>query len=91
LARRNVRLLLEKDPQIEVVGECRDGREAVKAIKSLSPDLIFLDIQMPALGWMSLLFAHRSSFAFHRSCPFLHLGISLSIFPYQITICPTSY
>jgi two-component system LytT family response regulator len=55
LARRNVRLLLEKDPQIEVVGECRDGREAVKAIKSLSPDLIFLDIQMPELDGFDVL------------------------------------
>jgi len=55
LARRNVRLLLEKDPQIEIVGECRDGREAVKAIKSLSPDLIFLDIQMPELDGFDVL------------------------------------
>src|SRR5688572_8835260 len=49
LARRNLRVLLEKDPQIEIVDECRNGREAVKAINSLSPDLIFLDIQMPEL------------------------------------------
>ena len=47
LARRNLRVLLEKDPQIEIVDECRNGREAVKAINTLSPDLIFLDIQMP--------------------------------------------
>ena len=47
LARRNLRVLLEDDPQIEIVEECRNGREAVKAINSLSPDLIFLDIQMP--------------------------------------------
>src|SRR6185503_16068948 len=47
LGRRNLRVLLEKDPQIEIVEECRNGREAVKAINTLSPDLIFLDIQMP--------------------------------------------
>ena len=47
LARRNLRVLLEDDPQIEIVEECRNGREAVKAINSLSPDLIFLVIQMP--------------------------------------------
>ena len=47
LARRNLRVLLEKDPQIEIVEECRNGRDAVKAINTLSPDLIFLDIQMP--------------------------------------------
>ena len=49
LARRNLRVLLEKDPQIEVVDECRNGREAVKAINTLAPDLIFLDIQMPEM------------------------------------------
>jgi len=49
LARRNLRVLLEKDPQIEIVDECGNGREAVKAINTLSPDLIFLDIQMPEM------------------------------------------
>jgi len=49
LARRNLRLLLEKDPQIEILDECGNGREAVKAINTLSPDLIFLDIQMPEM------------------------------------------
>jgi len=55
LARRNLRLLLEKDPQIEIVEECRNGREAVKAINALSPDLIFLDIQMPELDGFDVL------------------------------------
>lgn len=49
LARRNLRVLLERDPQIEILDECRNGREAVKAINTLSPDLIFLDIQMPEI------------------------------------------
>jgi two-component system LytT family response regulator len=55
LARRNLRLLLEKDPQIEILDECRNGREAVKAINSLSPDLIFLDIQMPEMDGFDVL------------------------------------
>ena len=55
LARRNIRLLLEQDPQIEVLEECRDGREAVKAINTLSPDLIFLDIQMPEIDGFDVL------------------------------------
>ena len=55
LARRNLRLLLEKDSQIEIVDECRNGREAVKAITTLSPDLIFLDIQMPELDGFDVL------------------------------------
>ncbi|PYS73964.1 MAG: DNA-binding response regulator [Acidobacteria bacterium] len=49
LARRNLRLLLERDSQIEVLGECRNGKEAVKAIETSRPDLIFLDIQMPEM------------------------------------------
>ena len=49
LARRNLRLMLEKDPQIEIIDECRNGREAVKAVNNLAPDLIFLDIQMPEM------------------------------------------
>ena len=55
LARRNLRVLLERDPQIEIVDECRNGREAVRAIDSLSPDLIFLDIQMPELDGFDVL------------------------------------
>ena len=55
LARRNLRVLLEKDPQIEILDECRNGREAVKAIQALSPDLIFLDIQMPEMDGFDVL------------------------------------
>src|ERR1044072_3677747 len=55
LARRNLRLLLSKDQQIEILDECRNGREAVKAINSLSPDLIFLDIQMPEMDGFDVL------------------------------------
>lgn len=55
LARRNLRLLLEKDPQIEILDECRNGREAIKAINMLSPDLIFLDIQMPEMDAFEVL------------------------------------
>lgn len=55
LARRNLRVLLERDSQIEIVDECRNGREAVNAINTLSPDLIFLDIQMPELDGFDVL------------------------------------
>jgi len=60
LARRNLRLLLEKDPQIEILDECRNGREAVHAVKSLSPDLIFLDIQMPEMDGFDVLASVRA-------------------------------
>jgi two-component system LytT family response regulator len=55
LARRNLRVLLERDPQIEILDECRNGREAVKAINTLAPDLIFLDIQMPEMDGFDVL------------------------------------
>ena len=49
LALRGMRLRLEEFPEIEIVEACTNGREAVKAIKAHSPDLVFLDIQMPGL------------------------------------------
>jgi two-component system LytT family response regulator len=49
LARRGVRQLLGPYPDIEVVGECRNGKEAVRSLGTLLPDLVFLDIQMPDL------------------------------------------
>lgn len=55
LARRNLRALLKDDRQIEVVGECSNGLEAVKAIKAATPDLIFLDIQMPEMSGFDVL------------------------------------
>ncbi|MBI1364830.1 MAG: response regulator [Alphaproteobacteria bacterium] len=49
LALRGLKLRLADFPEIEVIGEAANGREAVKQIKSLQPDLVFLDIQMPGL------------------------------------------
>lgn len=48
-ARAKVRKLLEADAGIEIVGEAKDGMEAVNQIRSLEPDLVLLDIQMPRL------------------------------------------
>ncbi len=50
LARNLLRRYLDKDPEIEIVGECANGREAITAIKNLAPDLVFLDVQMPKIG-----------------------------------------
>ncbi|MBV7536755.1 LytTR family DNA-binding domain-containing protein [Duganella sp. sic0402] len=49
LARGVVREYLSEHPDVEIVAECANGFEAVKAITELSPDLVFLDIQMPKL------------------------------------------
>src|SRR5436190_16017555 len=55
LARERVRTLLREEPDVEVIAECANGNEAVTAIKKHSPDLIFLDLQMPSLGGFDLL------------------------------------
>jgi two-component system LytT family response regulator len=49
LARALLREFLAEHPDVEVVGECANGFEAVKAIGELDPELVFLDIQMPKL------------------------------------------
>jgi two-component system LytT family response regulator len=49
LARGRLRDLLAEDREVVVAGECADGHEAVAAIRDLAPDLVFLDVQMPAL------------------------------------------
>lgn len=47
LARERVLSLLQQEADVEVVGECSDGGQAVSAIQRHSPDLVFLDVQMP--------------------------------------------
>jgi two-component system LytT family response regulator len=47
LARSNLRVLLRLDPEVEILSECRSGAEALAAIRSERPDLVFLDVQMP--------------------------------------------
>jgi two-component system, LytTR family, response regulator len=47
LARVELRRLLGAHPEVEIVGEARDGNEACDLVRKLSPDLLFLDIQMP--------------------------------------------
>jgi two-component system LytT family response regulator len=60
LARRYLRELLEVHPEIEVVAECANGFEAVKAVAETSPDLLFLDVEMPKLdGFEVLELIHR--------------------------------
>jgi two-component system LytT family response regulator len=55
LARQLLKTLLQPYTQIEIVAECGDGFEGFKAIQELSPDLIFLDIQMPRLNGFEML------------------------------------
>ncbi len=55
LARQDLRRLLTAHAEIEIVAEARNGEEALKRIQQESPDLVFLDIQMPGMSGFDLL------------------------------------
>jgi len=54
-ARRNLRALLAGIPDIELVKECGNGRDAVSSIRALEPDMVFLDVQMPEMDGFEVL------------------------------------
>lgn len=54
-ARQRLRGFLEKEPDVEILAECANGHEALDAIVAHSPDLIFLDIQMPGMNGFDVL------------------------------------
>jgi two-component system LytT family response regulator len=54
-ARRNLTVLLRRDPDIETVVECESGLEAVEIIRKSRPDVVFLDVQMPGCGGFDVL------------------------------------
>jgi len=55
LARKELSTLLQEYSQVEIIGECQNAEEAKEKIESLTPDLIFLDIQMPGKSGFELL------------------------------------
>ncbi|MGY0041378.1 LytR/AlgR family response regulator transcription factor [Pedobacter sp. NJ-S-72] len=55
LARDVVKHYLKSFPEIEIVAECNDGFEGLKAIASFRPDFVFLDIQMPKINGFEML------------------------------------
>jgi len=55
LARDRIREMLKEHPEVEVIAEARNGQEAIDAIASQNPDLVFLDVQMPDLDGFSVL------------------------------------
>jgi two-component system LytT family response regulator len=55
LAREGVRLHLEAEPDVEIIGEAGSGEEAVELIETVRPDLLFLDVQMPGMDGFGVL------------------------------------
>jgi two-component system LytT family response regulator len=55
LARSNLKVLLGRDPDVELVSECGSGAEALKEIRKKRPELVFLDVQMPEVDGFDVL------------------------------------
>src|SRR5437762_12350404 len=55
LARKLIRRMLKDDHDIEIVGECSNGKETVAMIRKESPDVVFLDVQMPEMDGFAVL------------------------------------
>ncbi|HUG13350.1 MAG TPA: LytTR family DNA-binding domain-containing protein [Opitutaceae bacterium] len=55
LARERLRGFVQAEPAFEVIGECGSGTEAIAAIRSAAPDLVFLDMQMPGCDGLQVL------------------------------------
>lgn len=55
LVRTGLRLILESDPALHIVGEAGDGREGLDLIRTVTPDVVLLDIRMPVLDGLDVL------------------------------------
>lgn len=55
LARKKLRLMLNSEPDIEIIAECQDGEETVRALTTCESDLLMLDIQMPDMDGFEVL------------------------------------
>jgi len=60
LARELIATVLTQEPDVEIVGQCGNGHEAVEAIQTSVPDVVFLDIQMPILDGFGVLAALKT-------------------------------
>ena len=73
LARQRIRLLLQEEPDIELLGECGNGPEALVAIRQNPPQFLFLDVQMPEMD----------GFAWLATIPVEHLPVVIFVTAYD--------
>jgi two-component system, LytTR family, response regulator len=64
-ARRKVRRFLDRDPEIGAISEAGSGAEAIEAIRTFAPDLVFLDVHMPDMDGFAVLRAVPEPHQFH--------------------------
>ena len=55
LARKRIKRMLSRDPEVEIIGDCASGHQALAMMREREPDLVFLDIQMPEMDGFSVL------------------------------------
>ena len=73
ILRHGLRVLLEKESGIEVVGEAEDGRQAVDLARTLKPGIVIMDLQMPILNGIE---ATRQILAKNPNCKVIFLSMS---------------
>jgi DNA-binding NarL/FixJ family response regulator len=62
LLREGIAAVIEGQPDLEVVGEATNGREAVELFRTCTPDIVLMDLQMPVMGGIEAISAIRSEF-----------------------------
>lgn len=83
LLRAGLRALLSQDPGIEVVGECGDGRDAIRAVGQLSPHLVLMDLTMPGMNGIEAIAEIKRRFpdvrvlvmTLHKTEEFIHASL----------------
>ena len=80
ILREGLKALLSSDPQFDIIGEAEDGRQAVRCVEKLEPDLILMDLSMPRMSGMEAIREIKNRFpairiialTVHKTDEYLH-------------------